>query len=54
MSARLRFTIRDLLWLTLVVALIVGWRLEYLATAKRAENATEKLQAAEATNDTLN
>jgi hypothetical protein len=24
---RFRFTIRDLLWLTLVVALAVGWRL---------------------------
>jgi hypothetical protein len=24
---RLRFTIRDLLWLTLVVAVAVGWRL---------------------------
>jgi hypothetical protein len=26
---RLRFTIRDLLWLTLVVALIVGWWLDH-------------------------
>jgi len=25
---RLRFTIRDLLWLTLVVALAVGWWLD--------------------------
>jgi hypothetical protein len=26
---KLRFSIRDLLWLTLVVALIVGWWLQY-------------------------
>jgi hypothetical protein len=26
---RLRFTIRDLLWLTLVVALATGWFLDY-------------------------
>jgi hypothetical protein len=26
---RLRFTIRDLLWLTLVVALVVGWWLDH-------------------------
>jgi hypothetical protein len=26
---RLRFTIRDLLWLTLVVALAVGWWLDH-------------------------
>ena len=26
---RLRFTIRDLLWLTLVVAMAVGWWLEH-------------------------
>jgi hypothetical protein len=26
---RLRFTIRDLLWLTLVVALVIAWRLDH-------------------------
>jgi len=30
----LRFTIRDLLWLTLVVALIVGWWIDHPRTAK--------------------
>jgi hypothetical protein len=25
---RIRFTIRDVLWLTLVVALVIGWRLD--------------------------
>ena len=32
---RLRFTIRDLLWLTLIVGLIAGWCLDHLATAQR-------------------
>ena len=31
---RLRFTIRDLLWLTLIVGLIAGWCLDHLATAE--------------------
>jgi hypothetical protein len=28
---KLRFTIRDLLWLTLLVALAVGWRMDHRA-----------------------
>jgi len=31
---RFRFTIRDLLWLTLVVAMGVGWWLDLQKTAK--------------------
>ena len=31
---RFRFSIRDLLWLTLVVGLIVGWGLEHWHTEK--------------------
>jgi hypothetical protein len=30
---RLRLTIRDLLWLALVVALAVGWRVTPIATS---------------------
>jgi len=32
---RLRFTIRDLLWLTLVVALVVGWWVDHRHLAPR-------------------
>jgi len=37
LAMRLCFTIRDLLWLTLVVALTAGWRLDHrrLAAPKR-------------------
>jgi len=31
---RLRFTIRDLLWLTLVVAMAVGWWLDHTDTSQ--------------------
>jgi len=31
---RLRFTIRDLLWLTLVVAMALGWWWDHLRTAR--------------------
>ena len=31
---RLRFTIRDLLWLTLVVALAVGWWIDHRNTSE--------------------
>jgi len=34
---RLRFSIRDLLWLTLVVALIVGWWLDRKKLSSMAE-----------------
>jgi hypothetical protein len=34
---RLRFTIRDLLWLTLVVGLIVGWWLDHRSIANRLD-----------------
>jgi hypothetical protein len=33
----LRFTIRDLLWLTLVVALAVGWWLDHKRVADRRD-----------------
>ena len=32
-----RFIIRDLLWLTLVVALVVGWWLDHRALERRLE-----------------
>ena len=32
---RLRFSIRDLLWLTVVVALAVAWRLDHGELSKR-------------------
>jgi hypothetical protein len=32
---RLRFSIRDLLWLTLVVALAVGWWLDHVKLASQ-------------------
>jgi hypothetical protein len=35
---RIRFTIRDLLWLTLVVGLIVGWWLEHRNWVKFAND----------------
>jgi hypothetical protein len=38
---RLRFTIRDLLWLTLVVALAVGWWIDRNRLNERAEKAEE-------------
>ena len=48
---RLRFTIRDLLWLTLVMALIVGWWVnnrqltsQLLAEHHRADNLEESNQ----------
>ena len=35
---RLRFTIRDLLWLTLVVALVVGWWIDRRADSTAIRN----------------
>ena len=37
-----RFTIRDVLWLTVVVALLAGWLVEH-RRARRAEQDQEKL-----------
>ncbi len=45
---RPRFIIRDLLWLTLVVALIVGWLLEHTAIDEHAASTAQKLQETEA------
>jgi len=43
---RLRFTIRDLLWLTLVVALAMGWRADRIAIQRwRAEHLEETKHA---------
>jgi hypothetical protein len=36
-NMRLRFTIRDLLWLTVVAALTVGWWLDRKASMERAD-----------------
>src|SRR5436190_1205743 len=33
-AMRFRFTIRDLLWLTAVVALVIGWGLDHLRLVK--------------------
>ena len=41
---RLRFTIRDLLWLTLVVALALGWWLDRAQIRKERQN-LEKVRA---------
>jgi hypothetical protein len=41
---RLRFTIRDLLWLTALVALAVGWWLDHSQQAQRI-SALKKSQA---------
>ena len=35
---RLRFTIRDLLWLTLVVALVLGWIIDHRASRVKRVN----------------
>jgi hypothetical protein len=44
---KLRFSIRDLLWLTLMVALVVGWYVDRSRLAVRQEQADDK--AAKAT-----
>lgn len=41
---RLRFTIRDLLWLTAVVALAVAWWLDHHQALSLYEDANRKLQ----------
>jgi hypothetical protein len=43
----LRFTIRDLLWLTLVVALVLGWWVDRNRMARDAATNVGKLSAAE-------
>lgn len=45
MRAPLQFTFRDLCWLTLVVALIIGWWVDQNALEKRYRAKIEKLQA---------
>ena len=40
----LRFTIRDVLWLTLVVGLALGWALDRGRLADRAEAAENRLE----------
>ncbi len=40
---RLRFTIRDLLWLAVVVALAVGWWLEHAAFLEQRDREFEKV-----------
>jgi len=40
-----RFTIRDVLWLTVVVALAVGWFVEHRATERRFAAQEAKLAA---------
>ena len=42
---RLRFTIRDLLWLTALAALAVGWWLDHRRTMSRLEDANRQLQS---------
>jgi hypothetical protein len=37
-----RFTIRDVLWLTVVVALAVGWWVDHRVQAGRLRNAKER------------
>lgn len=44
---RLRFTIRDLLWLTLVVALAVGWWVDRSRIARDAASTASKLSSAD-------
>lgn len=52
-----RFTIRDLLWLTVVVALMLGWWLHYWTSqrlqAERNRQATELRQKLKAAGDTI-
>ena len=43
-----RFTIRDVLWLTVVVGLAVGWFVEHRATERRFAAQEAKLAAQEA------
>jgi hypothetical protein len=40
---RLRFTIRDLLWLTLVVGMAIGWLLDHLSTAEMRDSYRRRL-----------
>jgi hypothetical protein len=42
---RLRFTIRDLLWLTVVAALAVGWSADRDQLARKVNDLTEQLRA---------
>ena len=42
-----RFTIRDVLWLTAVVALAVGWFVEHRATERRFATQEARLAAQE-------
>jgi hypothetical protein len=37
----MRFTIRDLLWLMVVVGLVIGWRMCYVRSEKRLEVARQ-------------
>jgi len=34
----LRFSIRDVLWFTVVVAIVVAWRIEHRSDVQRADN----------------
>jgi hypothetical protein len=43
-----RFTIRDVLWLTVVVALGVGWFVEHRATEQRFADQEARLAAKDA------
>jgi hypothetical protein len=44
---RFRFTVRDLLWLTAVVALAIGWWLQWKHSAAKLHAVQEKLAFAE-------
>jgi hypothetical protein len=39
----MRFTIRDVLWLTVAVALACGWRMEYVKSCRVRENLQEQI-----------
>jgi len=47
MRPRIQFSIRDVLWLTLVVALVIGMRMYYVDTVKTAIDQPDKAQASE-------
>jgi hypothetical protein len=51
---RFRFTIRDLLWLTLVVALAIGWRVNRNKLAEEVVNAGRKITEQKRTIAALN
>jgi len=40
----LRFSIRDLLWLTLVVALVVGWWLDHSHIKDKLDSAEDQVK----------